>query len=106
MTTAPDTTARNVDEQFLELICSDADLLKAEFDSIIAAEWSESPQPPADPGARGTAGGQPDSGLARPTDPDPDRDLVGQPRHPGLGGWARQRSPPPRQPTPSDRKGR
>ena len=45
-----DTTARTVDEQFLDLICNDADLLAAEFDAIIAAEW---PEPPPDrPGTR------------------------------------------------------
>jgi hypothetical protein len=38
-----DTAARTVDEQFLALMCSDADLLRAEFDAIIAAEW---PSPP------------------------------------------------------------
>jgi hypothetical protein len=96
-----DTTVRSVDEQFLELICSDADLLAAEFDAIIAAEWST---PPADREARGTADGHSGSGPARATDPG--RDLVGRPRHPGVGGWARQRSPPPRQPTPSEKKGR
>ena len=35
------TTARTVDEQFLDLICNDADLLAAEFDAIIAAEWPD-----------------------------------------------------------------
>ena len=34
----------HVDEQFLDLICADEDLLRAEFDAIIAAEW---PSPPA-----------------------------------------------------------
>ena len=38
-----DTAARTVDEQFLGLMCSDEDLLRAEFDAIIAAEW---PSPP------------------------------------------------------------
>jgi hypothetical protein len=94
------TTARTVDEQFFDLICDDADLLAAEFDAIIAAEWST---PPANPGARGAAGGHPGSGTSRRA-ADPVRDLVSRPRHPGVGGWARQRSPPPRQPSTSDRK--
>jgi hypothetical protein len=41
--TATRTVTRTVDEQFLTLICSDEDLLRAEFDAIIAAEW---PGPP------------------------------------------------------------
>jgi hypothetical protein len=101
MPTAPDITERSVDEQFLELICSDAELLAAEFDAIIATEWST---PRADPGARGPADGLPGSGAPRTTDPD--RDLLWRPRHPGISGWARQRSPPPRHPTPSFTKGR
>jgi hypothetical protein len=57
-----DTIARTVDEQFLDLICSDEDLLQAEFDSIIAAEW---PDPPANTPGRGAAGGHPVSRAAR-----------------------------------------
>jgi hypothetical protein len=95
-----DTTARTVDEQFLDLICGDADLLAAEFDTIIAAEWHT---PPADRPGRSTAGGHPGDGAAR-RGADPVRGLVSRPRHPGIGGWARQRSPPPRQPSTSDRK--
>jgi hypothetical protein len=47
-----DTAARTVDEQFLALMCSDADLLRAEFDAIIAAEW---PSPPPTTPRRGAA---------------------------------------------------
>jgi hypothetical protein len=85
-----DTTARTVDAQFLDLICSDADLLAAEFDAIIAAAW---PTPPADGPGRGVAGGQPGSGAGRRA-ADPVRDPVHRPRHPGIGGRVRQRSPP------------
>jgi hypothetical protein len=56
-----DPAARTVDEQFLDLICNDPDLLAAEFDAIIAAEW---PQPPPDRPARGAASGHP--GMAQP----------------------------------------
>jgi hypothetical protein len=35
--------ARTTDEQFLDLVCADDELLRAEFDAIIAAEW---PTPP------------------------------------------------------------
>jgi hypothetical protein len=92
MPTAPatgDTTARTVDEQFLDLICSDADLLAAEFDAIIAAEW---PEPPPDTPGRG-ADGPPGRGAARRAAARV-RDPVSRARHPGIGGWARQRSPP------------
>jgi len=44
--------ARSVDEQFLTLMCSDEDLLRAEFDAIIAGEW---PSPPANTPARRAA---------------------------------------------------
>ena len=89
-----DTTARTVDEQFLELICSDVSLLAAEFDAIIAAEW---PEPPADRPGRGAVGGHAGSGAARRA-AEPVRRPVPPPRHPGIGGWARQRSPPSRTP--------
>ena len=93
---ATDTTAQTVDAQFLDLICADAELLAAEFDAIIAAEW---PEPPPDRPARGAAGGHPGSGAARRA-ADPVRGPVSRPRRPGTGGSARQRSPPLRHPTP------
>ncbi len=40
-------TSTAVDEQFLELICSDEELLQAEFDAILAAEWPGPPHPTA-----------------------------------------------------------
>ena len=69
MDTAPaDLAARIVDEQFLQLICDDPELLAAEFDAIIAAEW---PAPPTDEGGpkatcRAARGAGQDSGrMAR-----------------------------------------
>jgi len=90
-TPAPgETIVRTVDQQFLDIICSDADLLEAEFDAIIAAEW---PEPPADRRGGGAAGHHLGDGRAHHgTDPVPSP--VSRPRHPGIGGWARQRSPP------------
>ena len=35
-----------VQEEFLALICADEDLLRAEFDAILAAGWGQ-PRPPA-----------------------------------------------------------
>ena len=92
------TSTRTVEDQFLDLICSDADLLAAEFDAIIAAEW---PSPPANQGTRGAPSGHPGSGAAH-RGADSARGTVPPPRHPGIGGWARQRSPPnPLQPRPT-----
>src|SRR6478735_2298755 len=82
--------AASTAEQFVELLCADEDLLRAEFDAIIAAEW---PEPPPT---------EPDGGLAparRPREagrrararaaraPSRARQLV-------IGGMIRERSPP------------
>ena len=94
MPTAPatgGTTAQRVEEQFVDLVCNDPDLLAAEFDSIIAAEWAE---PPADRPGRGAAGEHPVSGAGRRAAGSV-RGPASQPRHPSIGGWSRQRSPPP-----------
>jgi hypothetical protein len=85
-----DTTARTIEDRFLDLICSDADLLAAEFDAIIAAQW---PEPPTATPGRGTAGRHPGSNAARRV-ADPARGRVARPPQPGIGGSARQRSPP------------
>ena len=87
---AQDAALAGVDEQFIEVMCADEELLRAEFDAIIAEEWPGSP-PPADP-APGTPGanqGPRGSGL-------PGRRVAtsGRPHHPGADGWSRQRSPP------------
>ncbi|MGI8881289.1 MAG: hypothetical protein ACR2KJ_12460, partial [Jatrophihabitans sp.] len=46
--------ARSSGEQFVDLSCSDDDLVQAEFDAIIAAEW---PSRPPDRPSRDTPGG-------------------------------------------------
>jgi hypothetical protein len=79
-----------VDEDFLALICSDEEFLRAEFDSIIAAAWGSRsrfrprPAPP------------PPQGIARPARADGTQCLTRRPQQPGADEWARQRSPPPR----------
>jgi hypothetical protein len=83
-----------VDEQFLDLICNDQDLLAAEFDAIIAAEW---PGPPANPPGHGATSRHLINGAGRRVTARV-RGAVSQPPHPGIGGWARQRSPPFRYP--------
>lgn len=87
--------ARSSQEQFVELMCADAELVRAEFDAIIAAEWS---QPPPD---------EPDSGP--PPEPPPrgprrlasgqTPGLPNQKRRTGISASSRQRSPP-RHPAP------
>lgn len=80
-----------VDDRFFDLICDDPDLLDAEFEAIVAAEWPVPPprhrcggdvEPPGDgPDRRGTVG------------------IDGRPaRPPGLirQSSVRQRSPPAR----------
>lgn len=39
--------AQTLDEEFLALMCEDEDLVRAEFDAIIEANWAEPPLPPA-----------------------------------------------------------
>lgn len=40
---------RGFDEAFTELICGDPDLVRAEFDALIGANFDEPPPPPAPP---------------------------------------------------------
>ena len=54
---------RGFDEAFTDLITSDADLVRAEFDALIAACWPSPPAPPA------TSGDQRHRGSAEPPDP-------------------------------------
>jgi hypothetical protein len=77
-------------EEFLALVCSDEQLLRAEFDAIIAAEWPD--LPPAEPGRGDAAGRLPGTARRRRLVSDPRR--ADRLRRPGVGGWARQRSPP------------
>ena len=78
-----------IDETLIDLICHDPDLLAAEFDAIIAVEW---PTPPVDSRRHASASGRPDTGPAGVYGDG--RGPASRPRHPGVGGWARQRSPP------------
>jgi hypothetical protein len=53
---------RGFDEAFTELITSDPDLVRAEFDALISASFNEPPPPPAPPAppAAEPAGPQPE----------------------------------------------
>ena len=81
---------RSVDEELLELVCADEEFLRAEFDAIIAEEWPTNP-PTADPPGAAPAPAPRQGWRPAPLDFRAGR---GQPRHPGIGGWSRQRSPP------------
>lgn len=80
------------DEEFLAIVCSDEDLLRAEFDAIVAAEWPS--PPPVEPDLGADAGRR----LRRVRHRSQAASAVppSRPRHPGIGGWTRQRSPPSR----------
>jgi hypothetical protein len=75
-----------VDEEFLALVCADEELLRAEFEAIIEASWTE---PPRSRPARGPA--QP---LRRRNRRYPDR--LTRLQRPILRAHVRQRSPPAR----------
>lgn len=80
-----------VEEEFVELVCSDAELVAAEFEAIIAAEWPT--VPPARPPLRRSADPSRTPGHERWR-----RDVPGGPaqrlRRPGTAEGTRQRSPP------------
>ncbi|MGI8529762.1 MAG: hypothetical protein ACR2KO_09815 [Geodermatophilaceae bacterium] len=81
--------ARLVEEMFLDLLCSDEEWLRAEFDAIIAAGWG---------GPRTARPLRPASPTPSPprchSRPEVAADTPAPGRCPGVGGWARQRSPP------------
>jgi hypothetical protein len=80
---------RGFDEAFTELISSDPDLVRAEFDALIGAGFDEPPTPPAPPAP---SAAQPAPPLPQPgSSPTPaDRDADHRPRAAGNN----PRSPP------------
>jgi hypothetical protein len=54
------------DEAFTDLISGDEDLVRAEFDALIAASWQQPPPPPPAPPAPGPSGGSPRPAAATP----------------------------------------
>jgi hypothetical protein len=81
--------ADDVDAQFLALMCADEDLLRAEFDAIIAAGWCRQSGEPVVPVPTPMSKQR---GVARSTGrPDP----VSRRRGITDGSLARERSPPP-----------
>jgi hypothetical protein len=77
-------------DEFLALVCSDEELLRAEFEAIVEAGWSSPPPPDPTPG--------------REAEPPPDRPVADRPPASGpvgpnlltgaQDGGARTRSPP------------
>jgi hypothetical protein len=79
---------RGFDEAFTELISADPDLVRAEFDALIGANFGEPPAPPTPPA--------PPAGQPAPPDPRPDPSPApprGAERQPGAAG-NNPRSPP------------
>ena len=89
-----------LEQQFLELVYADEDLVRAEFEAIIAAEWPT--PPPARPPLRRPASRPPTPPAGHWRRVERKRPAR-RPRHPGIGGWVRQRSPPDRLSTCSTR---
>ncbi len=76
-------------EEFADVLCSDPDWVRAEFDDLLATVWpAASSRDPITPRCPAPSAGQDDTtgpvGF-RPT---------WRGRHPGADGWAHQRSPP------------
>lgn len=87
------TDLRPIGEEFLDLVCADEDLLRAEFDAIISATWSPPPARPPDSPARADR-----SGRAGPQQPRwwPSYDIPSSgDQGRSRSRWFRQRSPPP-----------
>ena len=87
-------------EEFLELLLADGELLRAEFDAIIAAEWPG--PPPSQPHRR--VCGRPAHRPWRRHQLPPTR--VPRPERGAHEGAARQRSPPAAEKTETNLKGR
>jgi hypothetical protein len=90
---APHPAARSELVAFLDLLCADEELLRAEFEDIVAAEW---PRPPSRPPSRravvhrqyGGNGGLAHRTVCLPGTLRPDGHDT------GVDGSGRQRSPP------------
>jgi hypothetical protein len=75
-------------DEFIDLICQDEDLLRAEFEELVADFWSTPPQPPP------PAPPRPTRPPRRPTRVIDDRSPVSARGQVPELRWNRQRSPP------------
>lgn len=73
--------SRAIEDEFLALLCGDEEVVRAEFDAIIEANWEE---PPPVPAPRAPAPRMPHPTVVRPLPLGPPNAVVG----------SRQRSPP------------
>ncbi|WP_432876975.1 hypothetical protein ACQPYH_27735 [Kribbella sp. CA-245084] len=74
-------------DTFWDVVCDDPEMLRAEFDDLIATSWDDSPpSPPTRPRRP-----EPKPGPSRPPAPAPSRSLT---RRPLRDAEARQRGPP------------
>jgi len=89
VTERPADTA-TVQDEFLAIVSSDVELLRAEFEAIIAAEW---PDPPSDDAGDGDTVDRPPHLPPWPRTVGQAR-LVRRPICPGKDRWCRERSPP------------
>jgi hypothetical protein len=60
--------APEIHEQFVDLVCADLDLMRAEFDAIVEAGWGGDESPPQPGQAQDTD--EPDQSGRRPDSPD------------------------------------
>jgi hypothetical protein len=82
-------TRTTTDAEFLDLVLADEDLLRAEFEAIIAAAWQEPPPPPRRP-----APSEPDDHPTPRAFVRPPRRTTAPASVPSLHEYYRQRSPP------------
>jgi hypothetical protein len=80
-------------DEFIELICADSDLLRTEFEAIVAAGWSGTPL-----AARGDVRQHRGRPAGRHPVAQRQERLPDGSDDPGAGSRSRQRSPPPDRP--------
>jgi hypothetical protein len=83
------TAAPPAEREFIDLVCQDEQLLRAEFDALIAASWPTPPRPvPPAPPQRPAPLEPGRSALTADDRPTPTRHV------PDADRWRRQRGPP------------
>jgi len=89
MDSATISAAPPVEHAFIDLVCQDEQLLRAEFDALIAESWQTPPGPvPPAPPRRPPPSTPPSSAMTVDGRPTPTQHV------PDAEGWQRQRAPP------------
>jgi len=83
--------ADRLDDEFVDLICEDDELVRAEFDALVAACWDLTPPPARPPAPSRPARQPPGWPVVSASDVSPDPPA---PSPPLRRRWNRQRSPP------------